>query len=162
MPPKACPVRKRPRSYTARWVSVLLIAGVANLTMATSVCAGSPFNARRTFGSLFVGSSLFLAKRAVDFRRDANEIYDRYLKASTAEEARELFRRSSDRDTKSQLAAGLSVVLLAGGLRLLLTSRSDDNIPRMRRGLTLGEDLAVDLGGDLYRRHVGFALKRRF
>tara|TARA_B100001123_G_scaffold390683_1_gene468487 strand:- start:3426 stop:3755 length:330 start_codon:yes stop_codon:yes gene_type:complete len=109
-----------------------------------------------------VGGSAVLAKRALYFRSDANEIYDRYLVAASSEEAEALFKRTSDRDTKSQMAAGLSVVLLVSGLRLLLASGIDDNIPKMDRGLPIHRDLTVNLNSNIYTKQLGVALNRQF
>ena len=97
-----------------------------------------------------------MAKKAIDFRRDANRIYDAYRQAQTAQEADRLFERSSDQDTKSQMSIGLSVVMLVSGLRLLLSSSVDDNIPKVDRRLTL------DLKGDARSQAVRVEIKRRF
>ena len=97
-----------------------------------------------------------MAKKALDFRSDANEIYDAYKVARTAEEAKRLFQRTSDRDTKSQMSIGLSVVMLVSGLRLLLASGVDDNIPKIDRRLK------IDLESNIQSRKLEVALKRSF
>ena len=135
---------------------------ILSLSLSLPLRAGSHFTVRRTFGILFWGGSLVMAKRAIDFRKDANDIYEQYLLAGTSREAEALFSRTSDRDTKSQMSAGLSVVLLLSGLRLLLSSGVDDNIPKMERGLVIQKDLKVDLEGDVQTRRVGVALRREF
>ena len=146
---------------TTKWLCVVLTLCFCNLS-AASVHAESIFTVRRTFGALFVGGSAVLAKRALYFRSDANEIYDRYLVAASSEEAEALFKRTSDRDTKSQMAAGLSVVLLVSGLRLLLASGRDDNLPKMDRGLPIHRDLTVNLNSNVYAKQLGVALNRQF
>ena len=98
-----------------------LLALVVGIT-AEPVQAKSFFTSRRTFGVLFLGGSALMAKKAVDFRRDANRTYDAYKLARTSEEAARLFDRTDDYDTKSKMSVGLSVVLLASGLRLILSS----------------------------------------
>lgn len=132
-------------------------------SLASPVDAESFFTIRRTFGTLFLGTSAILAKRAVDFRRDANETFEQYELASNARQAEELFQRTSDRDTKSQMAAGLSVVLLVSGLRLLLSSGVDDNIPKMDRGLKPEpRDLSLQVKGDARTGRVGLEIKKGF
>lgn len=132
-------------------VLALLTGGVTSSAQAKSF-----FTPRRTFGVLFLGGSVFMAKKAIDFRRDANRIYDAYKQAQTAQEAERLFERSSDQDTKSQMSIGLSAVMLVSGLRLLLSSSVDDNIPKKDRRLTL------DLKGDARSQAVRVEIKRRF
>ena len=109
--------------------SCLLVVAVLISTMAPLAEARSFFTARRTFGVIFLGGSVFMAKKAIYFRRDANTIYESYKAATIPQDADQLFDRSTDRDTKSQMAAGISAVLLISGLRLLLFSGVDNNIP---------------------------------
>ena len=97
-----------------------------------------------------------MAKRAIDFRRDANTIYESYKTATIPQDADQLFDRSTDRDTKSQMAAGISAVLLISGLRLLLFSGVDDNIPRIDRKID------VNLTSDVQKRSLGITLKKKF
>ena len=121
------------------------------------------FTVRRTFGTLFLAGSAVLAKRSVDFRRDANSTFEQYELASNAKLADELFQRTSDRDTKSQMAAGLSIVLLVSGLRLLLASGVDDNIPKMDRGLRPADKkVYVRLKSDIQTGQVGVAISKGF
>jgi hypothetical protein len=141
-----------------------MLAGCLLLcTLVGPVQAESFFTVRRTFGVLFLGSSALLAKRAMDFRSDANGTFEQYELAANARQAEELFQRTSDRDTKSQMAAGISVVLLVSGLRLLLSSGADNNIPKMDRGLKVQKkDLAVQLKSDVATRQVGVAITKGF
>ncbi len=133
------------------------------LSVAFPVRAESYFTVRRTFGVLFLGTSSILAKRAIDFRRDANDTFDQYELASNAKQAEKLFQRTSDRDTKSQMSAGLSAVLLVSGLRLLLSSGVDGNIPKMERGLRPeSKDFSIQLKSDAYTGHVGVAISKGF
>lgn len=118
--------------------------------------AGSVFTTRRTFGVLFLGGSVLMAKKAVDFKRDADDIYDAYKLARNARDADDLFDRASDRDTKSQMSVGLSAILLVSGLRLLIHSGIDNNIPKIDRRIK------IDLSSDIHQKKVGLALKRQF
>ena len=141
---------------TVQFLCCLLALAVFIGGLAPVAEAKSFFTPRRTFGVLFLGGSLFLAKEAIDFRQDANRLYDTYKKAQIPQEADRLFERTSDRDTKSQMSIGLSVVMLVSGLRLLLSSGVDDNIPKVDRRLKL------DLKGDARSQAVRIELKRSF
>ena len=132
-------------------------------SMVGPVQAGSYFTVRRTFGVLFLGTSVILAKRAVDFRKDANEAFDQYELASNARQAELLYERTSDRDTKSQMSGGLSIALLVSGLRLLVASGVDDNIPQMDRGLRPErKDFSIQLKSDVHTGQVGVAISKGF
>ncbi len=118
--------------------------------------ARSFFTARRTFGILFLGGSAFMAKRAIDFKRDANDNYEAYKAATNAREAERLFNRTSDRDTKSQMSIGFSTILLISGLRLLMHSGVDDKMPKIDRRIK------IDLNSDIRKKSVGIVLKKKF
>ncbi|MBT5829798.1 MAG: hypothetical protein HOH77_06345, partial [Candidatus Latescibacteria bacterium] len=84
--------------------SCVLALALVTTCFAPNVEAGSVFTTRRTFGVLFLGGSVLMAKKAVDFRRDADDIYDAYKLARNSRDADDLFNRASDRDTKSQMS----------------------------------------------------------
>ena len=134
-----------------------LLALVVGIT-AEPVQAKSFFTSRRTFGVLFLGGSALMAKKAVDFRRDANRTYDAYKLARTSEEAARLFDRTDDYDTKSKMSVGLSVVLLASGLRLILSSGVDDAVSKTHRK----KKINLDMTSDVNKRMVKVAVKRHF
>lgn len=134
-----------------------LVAIAVGLT-AEPVQAKSFFTSRRTFGVLFLGGSAFMAKKAVDFRRDANRTYDDYKLARTSDEAERLFDRTGEYDTKSKMSVGLSIVLLASGLRMILSSGVDENSAKIRQK----KKLNVDMTGDVNKRMVKIAVKRHF
>ena len=118
--------------------------------------ARSFFTARRTFGVLFLGGSAYMAKRAIDYKRDANDIYKAYKATKDAREAEQLFNRSSDRDTKSMMSVGFSAILLISGLRLLMHSGVDDKMPKIDRRIK------IDLNSDIRKKSVGIVLKKKF
>ena len=134
----------------------VLCLALLSVVFAPQANAGSVFTARRTFGVLFLGGSVIMAKKAVDFKRDADDIYDAYKLARNAQDANNLFDRASDRDTKSQMSIGLSAILLVSGLRLLIHSGIDNNIPKIDRRIKL------DVSSDIYEKKIGLALKRQF
>ena len=141
---------------TVQFTCCLLALALLAAGLAPAAEAGSFLTARKTFGILFLGGSAVMTKKAVDFHRDANRVYDAYKLARTAKEADLLFQRSSDRDTKSQMSIGVSVVLLVSGLRLLMFSGVDDNIPKIDRRLKL------DVTGDARTQALRVAVKRKF
>ena len=118
--------------------------------------ARSFFTARRTFGILFLGGSAYMAKRAIDYKRDANDNYEAYKAATDEQEAERLFNRTSDRDTKSQMSIGFSAILLISGLRLLMHSGVDDKMPKIDRRIK------IDLNSDIRKKSVGIVLKKKF
>lgn len=134
----------------------LLTAALLVATVAPAAEAASFFTARRTFGVLFLGCSALMAKKAIDYKRDADDIYNAYKVANNADEAQSLYDRASDRDTKSQMSIGLSAILLVSGLRLMLHSGIDNNIPKLDRRIKL------DMTSDVQKQSVGIALKKRF
>ena len=139
-----------------QFVCCLLALAVFAAGLVSPADAKSYFTARRTFGVLFLAGGSYMTKKAIDFRRDANTIFDAYKLASTAEEAKKLFDRTSDRDTKSQMSIGLSAVLLLSGLRLLWFSGVDDNIPKSNRRLKL------DVTGDVRTQVLRVGVTRCF
>ena len=118
--------------------------------------ARSFFTARRTFGVLFLGGSAFMAKRAIDYKRDANDIYESYKAAKDSREAEQLFNRTSDQDTKSMMSVGFSAILLISGLRLLIHSGADDKMPKF------DQRIKIDLNSDIRKKSVGIVLKKKF
>ena len=116
------------------------------------------FTVRRTFTVLFLGGSGYLGFRAWDYRRDANRIYGQYKQATTSDQASTLFRRTSDRDTKSQISLALSAALLVAGLRLMFWGGSDkgEEPAKLDRGITLGVTGRPD------QKSVGVTIQRNF
>ena len=53
-----------------------------------------------------------MAKRAINYKRDANDIYEAYKATKDAREAEQLFNRTSDRDTKSMMSVGFSAIFV--------------------------------------------------
>jgi hypothetical protein len=109
------------RTIAAFLALLLLLASL----IPPSAEAKTFFTVRRMFSVLFLGGSGYLALKAWDYRRDANGLYDQYKKATTSEQATTLFKRTSDRDTKSQISIALSAALLVAGLRLILSGESE-------------------------------------
>ncbi len=124
--------------------------------LAPAAEARSFFTARRTFGVLFLGGSAYMAKRAIDYKRDANDIYEAYKATKDTREAEQLFNRTSDRDTKSMMSVGFSAILLISGLRLLMHSGVDDKMPKIDRRIK------IDLNSDIRKKSVGIVLKKKF
>lgn len=135
---------------------LLLALCMVLLPLASAAHAESYFTPRRTFGALFLGGSLFMAKKSLDFHRDAGDIYDAYKVAGNSQLADRLYSRASDRDTKSQMSLGMSLILLAGGLRLLISSGVDDNVPKH------DEKIRLEMTGNPKTGSVGVAFSKGF
>ena len=78
------------------------------------------FIGRRSLGVLFIGGSLALAKQGFSFRNEADDLYVKYQKAGSAEEADRLYARTNNRDVKSQVSWALAAAFALSGTRLLL------------------------------------------
>ena len=80
---------------------------------------------RRSLGLVFMGSSALLAKKGFDLRKEANDLYRRYEVSSDPVEADHLYRRTTNRDVKSQVSWALSAAFALSGARLLLSEERE-------------------------------------
>lgn len=116
---------------------------------------------RRSLGIVFVGGSLFLTKQGFDFRSEADDLYEKYKKAGTADEADRLYTRTNNRDVKSQVSWALAAAFALSGTRLLLAK--GDSSKRMATGVAVpGSKPGFSLEPQIEPQRVGFQLKRRF
>ena len=116
---------------------------------------------RRSLGIVFIGGSLFLTKQGFDFRSEADDLYEKYKKAGTAEEADRLYTRTNNRDVKSQVSWALATAFALSGTRLLLAKGDSSNI--MAKGVAApGSKPGFSLEPQIEPHRVGFHLKRRF
>jgi hypothetical protein len=130
--------------------------GSAIVAMAIGVLGAEPgfaeelVSPRRTIGVALLGGSLLLAKKGLDLHRDADELYARYKKADRPEEASRLYRRTNNRDIKSQVSWALSAAFAISGARLLLRGRSASDLNKRSGGSWVfsgpAEVRGVDLG----------------
>ena len=68
-----------------------------------------------------------MAKKGLDLHRDADDLYARYKRAERADEASRLYRRTNNRDIKSQVSWALSAAFAISGARLMLRGKSEQN-----------------------------------
>ena len=116
---------------------------------------------RRSLGIVFIGGSIFLTKQGFDFRSEADDLYEKYKKAGTAEEAVRLYTRTNNRDVKSQVSWALAAAFALSGTRLLLAK--GDSSKRMAKGVAApGSKPGFSLEPQIEPQRVGFHLKRRF
>ena len=117
--------------------------------------------ARRSLGVLFIGGSLLLTKQGFEFRDEADELYVRYKKAGTSDEADRLYTRTNNRDVKSQVSWALAAAFAVSGARLLLSKVTDSE-----RSTKVDIDRRIapgfSLEPQLEPRRFGLQLKRRF
>lgn len=121
----------------------------------------SAFTARRSLGFLFIGSSLLLTKQGFDFRSEADDLYVKYKRAGTSEEADRLYTRTNNRDVKSQVSWALAAAFALSGTRLILSKTEGGRrmakvakAPRVAPGFSFEPQIEP--------RRVGLHLKRRF
>lgn len=117
------------------------------------------FTVRRTFSALFLGGSGYLGYKAWDYRRDANRLYKEYKSATTPDQASALFRRTSDRDTKSQISVALSAALLVAGLRLILSGGSEKQGEEPAKVVRTFD---LELSGGAEQKALRVGIKRNF
>ena len=116
---------------------------------------------QRSLGIIFIGGSLFLTKQGFDFRSEANDLYEKYKKASTAEEADRLYTRTNHRDVKSHVSWALATAFALSGTRLLLAK--GDRTPHMAKGVEVPRSKSgFSLEPQIQPRRFSFQLKRRF
>ena len=80
---------------------------------------------RRSLGLIFLGSSAVLVKQGLDFKDEADEFYDRYKAATEPEETDRLYRKTNNRDVKSQVSWALAAAFAISGVRLLIAKKAD-------------------------------------
>ena len=130
--------------------------GIALATLALTVLGAVPgfaeelVSPRRALGVALLGGSLLLAKQGVDLHRDADDLYARYKEADRPQEASRLYRRTNNRDIKSQVSWALSAAFAITGARLLWRGRSDSEHKQRPGGSWVlsgpAEIRGVDLG----------------
>lgn len=81
---------------------------------------GAVFGRDAIMGLALTGSGVFFIKKGFDYRREADDLYDRYLDALDPAEITRLYQRTNKRDLKSVLSWSLGAVLAASGIRVLL------------------------------------------
>lgn len=126
------------------------------------------FTPRRTLGLAFLGGSALLAKQGVDFKSEADDFYERYEKATDQTEIDRLYRRTNNRDVKSQVSWALSAAFAVSGLRLVFIGGAETSNERQQ--LTRGEKESPVMGAvrgiefesRLDPGGIGFSVKRRF
>lgn len=127
--------------------------------MPPSAEAKAFFTVRRTFSALFLGGSGYLGFKAWDYRRSANDLYKQYKVATTSDQATALFKRTSDRDTKSQISIALSAALLVAGLRLILWGGSEKQGEEPAK---IVRKFDFDLTGGPEQKALRLGIKRNF
>ena len=117
------------------------------------------FTLRRSLGLGLVGGSALLVKKGFDLRREANDLYRRYEISNDPVEADQLYRRTTNRDVKSQVSWALSAAFAVSGARMLLSEekRTDSN---ERPVLAAAQDEGWRFDARLARPCMGFSVKK--
>ena len=145
---------------TPRWkrlVSVFLVLSILSLAASPAVEAKSFFTLRRSFGLVFLGGSALFGKQAWDYRSEADDFYERYKTAETSREADQLYRKTTNRDVKSQISLALSVAFAVSSLRLLFSKEAEE--PKML-DLPEKDGLSLEVKGDLKSRKISVGVTR--
>jgi hypothetical protein len=118
------------------------------------------FGVRRTLGVGFLGGAVMLTMKGLDYRQQADDLYDRYNASSDEAEVARLYQRTTNRDVKSQVTLALAAAFAVSGVRLILSEQ-----PRKTHqpAVTAAPDRAgLHLGARLDVRRLGLGLTRRF
>ena len=119
------------------------------------------FTARRSLGVLFIGGSLLLTKQGFEFRDEADELYVRYKKAGTSEEADRLYTRTNNRDVKKQVSWAVAAAFAVNGARLLLSKVVDSELStKVDTDRRIAPSFSLE--PQLEPRRFGLQIKRRF
>ena len=146
-----------PRIVVAALLAGLLAWGPA---VAQAAELNRFFSVRRTLGAGFLGGAVMLTMKGLDYRQQADDLYDRYNASSDADEASRLYQRTTNRDVKSQVTLALAAAFAVGGVRLILSEQ-----PRRSQhpAVTAAPDRAgLHLGARMDFRRLGLGLTRRF
>ncbi len=118
------------------------------------------FTLRRSLGLALVGSSALLVKKGFDLRREANDLYRRYEISNDPVEADQLYRRTTNRDVKSQVSWALSAAFAVSGARMLLSEvKGTDSNERPVLGAG-AEKEGLSFDARLARPCMGFSVKK--
>ena len=160
---------KRFRNFPGNQISTLLVFLLCLLLVSPPVEAGERriLTPRRALGLAFLGGSAALVKRGMDFKEEADELYERYEKATDPQEIDRLYRRTNNRDVKSQVSWALAAAFAVSGLRLILTGETETEFGRFRSfgtkellsglpGWRIEVESRADGGG------IGIGLRRSF
>ncbi|MEW6753486.1 MAG: hypothetical protein AB1505_21255 [Candidatus Latescibacterota bacterium] len=153
------------RSGTCARIAVLGLALVVVLAETpTGARADGLVTARRALGVAFLGGSVALAKQALDYDEQGDDLYRRYKQAVEEDEIERLYQRTNNRDVKSQVSWALSAAFAISGLRLLLTEgpRQVSSGPSSRRSVEPAPGTDLRLQGRLDAGSVRLDLMRRF
>ena len=118
------------------------------------------FTLKRSLGMVFMGSSALLVKKGFDLRKEANHLYGRYEKSSDPVEADQLYRRTTNRDVKSQVSWALGAAFAVSGARLLLSEEREAKSNERRVFSAGAKDGGYRFDPGLSRTGMGFGLKK--
>lgn len=148
-------------------VTAILLCG---LLICRPVMAGERgfFTPRRSLGLAFLGGSALLAKEGMDFKTEADDFFERYEKATDPTEIDRLYRRTNNRDVKSQVSWALSAAFAVSGLRLVFIGGAEKSSERLQSARAekdspvIGAVRGIEFESRLDPGRIGFSLKKRF
>jgi hypothetical protein len=148
-------------------VAALAVAAAVVLTTTatpTRAKAGDFLMSKKLIGIVGVGASGFLFKAAYDSRKDANDLYDQYKAAGSAQSAQEYYDESKRKDTRGAVMLGAGAITFFYSLHLILSGDKEDlpPPPKMDKGLVGVKGVAVNVSGDPLRRGMTVRLQKGF
>ena len=115
---------------------------------------------RRALGLGFLGGALLLTRQGLDYRRQANDLYDLYKASNDPTEASSLYQRTTNRDVKSQVSLALAAACAVSGVRLILT-RDSAAVPQSRPA-AVRDKPGLNMDVRLDSRRFGLGVNKRF
>lgn len=118
---------------------------------------------KKLYGALSLGASIWFFTEAHASRKDANDAYELYRTATTAQTAGELYNESKSEDTRAAIMLGLGLGTLAYSVHLFLADE-DEELPPPEKNANLVEmkGIGVAVNGDLKTRGVRLKLNKSF
>jgi hypothetical protein len=149
-------MKRRSRVLAIGMVALLALPAAANAK------AGDFLLSKKFHGAVALGASIWSFKAAYDARKDANNFYDQYKVAGTAQVARDTYDESKRNDTKAALLLGVGIGTLAYAIHAYLAEDDDLPAPEMREGLVGVKGIRLDVRSDPYRGGLRLDLKKGF
>ena len=122
--------------------------------------SGGFLNGRRLAGIGFMLGSAAFVYKGLDFKDQADKLYDRYESATDPAEVNRLYQRTTNRDVKSQISWAVGAACAVAGVRLLFFGDDEVEFP----GATAGGGAAAKLtwDADIRPGTVGLRLNKPF
>ncbi|MDE2888361.1 MAG: hypothetical protein OXR72_09090 [Gemmatimonadota bacterium] len=151
--------RKRAFALALAVVTILVSAVPAQAQQKTKDFLYS----KKLYGALSLGASIWFFTEAHASRKDANDAYEQYRTATSAQTAGDLYNESKSDDTRAAIMLGLGLGTLAYSVHLFLSDEGEElPPPEKKANLVELKGIGVAVNGDLKTRGVRLNLNKAF